>query len=563
MAQHCLAQGRQTHGVTLAVGWVFRSAGTTASRSVAVGNSDGRQAERVLATEFGAPLVSQLPFEPLQAALKDLDAEFAQLEDPAPQPVVDALDPGGRYVLEHSGIGPTDLVVDCIGLLVAALAIAFARSLDYVGAHPSVAVVFSRTLAGLAVSVPIFAAALVSTRRRSLLHPVFADQLHALAQPMAAGGLAVLAVERAISAASGVSLMNFDWVLSMCVLGTMSVAGARVIEHRRRIGDPSRLHKVVVVGSGVIADRVADEMAESPGVTVVGFVDDEPVDSSRCLGPLSALPEICIREKISHVVVAFSRSQPQEIIEALRPLQGRLPITVVPRLFEMMPSHARMHELGSGLAGLSVPPSGLGPWQRATKRTLDVVGAAAGLIVTLPVLLLIALAIRLTSRGPILFRQARMGCKNNTFLMLKFRTMYVEPPVSEAVAEADEDSMTVVGPFPKLKNDPRVTALGRFLRKTSLDELPQFWNVLRGEMSLVGPRPFQLEDAAEIDGWALRRYSVRPGITGLWQVSGRNDIDFADMCRLDQLYVNCWSMALDIRILLRTIWVVLGGEGAY
>jgi lipopolysaccharide/colanic/teichoic acid biosynthesis glycosyltransferase len=168
--------------------------------------------------------------------------------------------------------------------------------------------------------------------------------------------------------------------------------------------------------------------------------------------------------------------------------------------------------------------------------------------------------VRLTSRGPVLFRQARIGRNGRQFWMLKFRTMHVE---RSDVSPASLEGEVVAGPFVKLKRDPRITPLGRFLRHTSLDELPQLWNVLRGEMSLVGPRPFMLEDAAIIEGWALRRYSVRPGITGLWQVSGRNELTVAEMCRLDQLYVNCWSLGLDVRILLRTLWVVLGGHGAY
>jgi len=174
--------------------------------------------------------------------------------------------------------------------------------------------------------------------------------------------------------------------------------------------------------------------------------------------------------------------------------------------------------------------------------------------------LFVAILIKLTSKGTVLFRQERVGRSGKTFDVIKFRTMYTEH-ANVSVLSLNGD--VAMGPFPKLKNDPRVTPLGRFLRKTSIDELPQLWNVLRREMSLVGPRPFMLEDARAIGGWALRRYSVRPGITGLWQVSGRNEISFAEMCRLDQLYVNCWSLGLDLRILLRTLWVVLGGHGAY
>lgn len=472
---------------------------------------------------------------------------------------VESLDAGSRYALEHSGLGPADLVVDILGLLFADLAVSLARSFHAGATYHGVAIDFVWTFLRLSIGVPVLAAVLASTRRRSLLHPVFSDQVHALALPTAAGGLLVLAVWR-LAGALGLTPPRLDWVLAMCTLSVASVAAARVVHHRPRRGRGGRMHRVVIVGTGTVADRVAREMSENPNVEVVGFVDDDPVEPDRCMGTLASLQEICDRESVGHLVVAFSRSQPQEIIDALRPLQGRLPITVVPRLFEVLPTTARMHELGSGLAGLSVAPATLGPGPRAIKRTIDLCAASLGLLVLSPLLVPVAILVRITSRGPVLFRQERIGRSGERFAMLKFRTMYVD---SSNVSPSQLEGEAVAGPFPKLKNDPRVTPIGRILRRTSIDELPQLWNVIRGEMALVGPRPFMLEDAATIEGWALRRYSVRPGITGLWQVSGRNELTFSEMCRLDQLYVNCWSIGLDMRVLLRTLWVVLGGHGAY
>ncbi|HUC36550.1 MAG TPA: sugar transferase [Acidimicrobiales bacterium] len=477
-------------------------------------------------------------------------------EQAAPLAAVKPLDPGSRYALEHSGVGPSDLIADCVGLLLAAFALSLARAADArMAGHPLLAS-FLYTFVPLALCVPLLAAVLGSTRRRSLLGSVFSDQVHALALPLAGGGLVALTTWRLVSML-GVESPNLDWMLTMCAVSLVSVAGVRVAHHR---GDRAGVQRVLIVGSGEVADRVAQQMAQAPGVEVVGYVDDDPVDPTRCLGRLDALSGICERERVGHLVVAFSRSQPREIIDALRPMQGRLPITVVPRLFEVVPANARLHELGSGLPGLSVAPATLGPWPRAVKLTVDVTAAAVGLVLLSPLLAVVALAVRLTSRGPIFYRQARVGRKGQEFSMLKFRTMTVE---NAGASPAKFDGEVVVGPFPKLKDDPRVTPIGRLLRRTSIDELPQLWNVLRGEMALVGPRPFMLDDAAAINGWALRRYSVRPGITGLWQVSGRNELTFADMCRLDQLYVNCWSIGLDLRILLRTLWVVLGGRGAY
>lgn len=473
---------------------------------------------------------------------------------------LDTLDPGSRYALEHSGLGPTDVFVDAAGLVASGLLVSLAAGINAITVGHGALFAFVTTFVRMAVAIPVLTAVLGSTRRRSLLLPVFSDQVHALALPLAAGGLLVLTMWRLLVAVLGIIPPRLDWVLLNCAFALPCVAAMRVLHFRPRKGRPGRVHKVLIVGSGSVADRVSHQMDEAPGVEVVGYVDDDPMDPSRCIGRLGDLNEVCERESVSHLVVAFSRSQPHEIIDALRPLQGRLPITVIPRLFDVLPTSAKVHELGSGLAGLSVAPAALGRGPRAIKLTMDLCASAMALLLLSPLLLLVSAVVRLTSRGPVLFKQTRIGRNGKEFTVFKFRTMSVQQSSAEAVAPEGE---TVAGPFRKLKNDPRVTPLGKVLRKTSIDELPQLWNVLRGEMSLVGPRPFMVEDAASINGWALRRYSVKPGITGLWQVSGRNDLTFAEMCRLDQLYVNCWSIGLDVRILLRTLWVVFGGRGAY
>ncbi len=479
-----------------------------------------------------------------------------------PQVTVEALDPASRYLVERSGLGPTDLIVDYVGLTAAALSVALVCSVYHAIGHlsPSPALAFVATFGRLAVVIPLLAAILTSTRRPSLGRPVFSDQVHVLALPLAAGGLVVLAVWQAAFAVLSIYPPALDSVLGMCLLSLTGVAGARVTYHKLRGTQEGRVHRVLIVGSGVVADRVADQMAQSPNVRVVGYVDDDPVDPSLCLGPLRVLSDICAVESVSHVVVAFTRSQPDEIIQALRPLEGRLPITVIPRLFEVLPASAKMHELGSGIAGLNIAPATFGWWPRTVKRTTDVLVAGLAMLVLAPFFIVIALAIRLTSPGPVLFRQIRVGHNGRQFAMLKFRTMHVQ---QADISPLTPEGESVTGPFPKLKNDPRLTPVGRFLRRKSIDELPQLLNVLLGDMALVGPRPFMLKDAATIDGWALRRYSVRPGITGMWQVSGRNELPFAEMCRLDHLYVNCWSLGLDLRILFRTLWVVISSYGAY
>ncbi len=224
------------------------------------------------------------------------------------------------------------------------------------------------------------------------------------------------------------------------------------------------------------------------------------------------------------------------------------------------PWHTTVDDFG-GEPVLHVRPQSASPGALVIKQVFDYVFATVLLILTAPLLLIIAGAIRLTSRGPVLFHQQRGGRNGRAFGMLKFRTMRLG---AEQERENLADQNDLKGPVFKMTNDPRVTPLGRFLRRHSLDELPQLWNVLRGEMSLVGPRPLPLAEVREIaSGNDRRRLSVKPGLTGLWQVSGRSDLaDFADWVRLDLAYIDQWSLWLDCKILLATIPVAILGKGS-
>ena len=199
------------------------------------------------------------------------------------------------------------------------------------------------------------------------------------------------------------------------------------------------------------------------------------------------------------------------------------------------------------------------------KRMMDLVGASLGLVLLAPVILAISLLIRLDSPGPLLFRQLRRGYRGRLFWVLKFRTMVVD--AEQRLNELEKNNESAGGVLFKLRDDPRVTPLGRFLRRSSLDELPQLINVLRGEMSLVGPRPLQLRDsdklqALDYEGYA-KRLQVMPGLTGPWQVGGRSEVDYASMVQLDVDYAQNWSLTRDLRIILRTFVVVLVGRGAF
>ena len=210
---------------------------------------------------------------------------------------------------------------------------------------------------------------------------------------------------------------------------------------------------------------------------------------------------------------------------------------------------------------VTLPPLRLGRSSRLLKRSFDVGVASLALVLVSPVLLIVTVAIRLDSSGPAFYRQPRRGRHGSTFRIVKFRTMYLGAEQERATVLHMND---VDGPLFKIKGeDPRVTRVGNFLRRTSLDEIPQLWNVVKGEMSLVGPRPFVIYEADQITGWARRRLEMTPGITGLWQVMGRNDIPFEEMTKLDYLYVTNWSIWWDMKILCQTIPVVLGKRGAY
>lgn len=219
-------------------------------------------------------------------------------------------------------------------------------------------------------------------------------------------------------------------------------------------------------------------------------------------------------------------------------------------------------EIYAGLPTIRIDPQLLAGWEYACKRIIDRVGALLGLVCLAPLFILIAIAIQVTSRGSAFYSQERVGLHGRVFRMWKFRTMYQE--AEELLPQLEAQAGTTEGALFKLVDDPRVTPIGKFLRRTSLDELPQLVNVLWGQMSLVGPRPFSLADVAKFAEWHHYRHIVIPGITGLWQVSGRSDLsNLDDVVNLDLFYIYHWSLNLDIELLLETVKIVLFGKGAY
>jgi exopolysaccharide biosynthesis polyprenyl glycosylphosphotransferase len=322
--------------------------------------------------------------------------------------------------------------------------------------------------------------------------------------------------------------------------------------------------RAVLVGTGKHIHDVAHALADAPHtpIEVVGFVSPEPLPANgvRCLGTLERLQSVIVSERVDEVIIADPDFPQERAVELVDQCHRRgVRVRIAPSTMEILIQRAEF------IPGQSVPLFELGPpvfegIDFALKRSFDLVGSTLLLIALSPLLAIISLAVRLSSRGPIFYRSMRPGIGQLPFACLKFRTMYWDADRRQAdLEELNEAS----GALFKIRDDPRLTAVGRVLRRFSFDELPQLVNVLRGEMSLVGPRPLPERDFERLEDWHRKRYLVLPGITGLWQVSGRSELDFDELVNLDFIYLERWSLALDLAILMKTIPAVLLQRGAY
>jgi exopolysaccharide biosynthesis polyprenyl glycosylphosphotransferase len=328
--------------------------------------------------------------------------------------------------------------------------------------------------------------------------------------------------------------------------------------------------RTLLVGTGPVARRVLDLTRRHPehGVRVVGLVDNFPLmiapDAPPVLGGTDDLEALLATGEYDRLIIAFSAAVDDlSLSQVLRTCSPRgVRVDVVPRMVDLMGHEARIEALGEmSLVQVGAPTAG--PARRVTKRSLDIALAGGGLVVLSPVLAAVAVAVRLDSPGPILFRQTRIGRDSRPFEIAKFRSMTIVHGgdigeqaggiIGGALAEVVAD----------LKRDTsRVTKVGAFIRRTSLDELPQLWNVLKGDMSLVGPRPLRPFEVAELERWQNARHEMRPGLTGLWQVLGRSEVGWDERMQMDYSYVRHWSLRQDLRVLARTARVVLGQRGS-
>ncbi|MCB0216463.1 MAG: sugar transferase [Chloroflexi bacterium] len=341
-----------------------------------------------------------------------------------------------------------------------------------------------------------------------------------------------------------------------------------ILLRRRRIRLGIGVRQVLVIGAGEVGRRVMRNIMARPelGYRIVGFLDDDPAKRVQPIGrfaPLGgtdALGVVLRQRTIDEVIITLpwqTRTRIMSLVEVCE--QAGAGVSVVPDLFQMSLNRVDLASLG-GIPLIAVRAPVIRGWPYQIKRGLDIGLAAALLLLFSPLLGLVALLVRLESRGEVLFRQSRVGRDGRLFTCFKFRSMV---DGADAERERLRPHSDVDGPIFKMREDPRITRVGRVIRRYSIDELPQLFNVLRGDMSLVGPRPPMPTEVNAYAEWHRRRLDIAPGLTGLWQVSGRSDLTFDEMVMLDLFYAENWSLFLDLKILLRTVPTVLRGTGAY
>ena len=353
--------------------------------------------------------------------------------------------------------------------------------------------------------------------------------------------------------------MVLFWLLAIAL-----VAGARAAARALCRRSASYVQNTVILGAGDVGQLIARKLVQHPeyGIHLVGMLDDSPKDRRGeledvpLLGPPSYLPSVIRAYDVERVIIAFSNHRHEETLELVHSLRGHdVQFDLVPRLFELVGPRVDLHTV-EGLPLVGLPPARIQRTSRLLKRGLDVVGATLGLLATAPLFAFIAWRVRRDSPGPVFFRQERLGMDMHPFTALKFRTMrvgtddsvhreYIRATMS-ADAEVERNGVY------KLDRGDAITRSGRWLRGTSLDELPQLINVLRGEMSLVGPRPCLQYETEHFSPQHFERFLVPAGLTGLWQVTARAHATFGEALDMDVAYVRGWSLRLDLRLLFRT-----------
>ncbi len=402
----------------------------------------------------------------------------------------------------------------------------------------------------------------ISQRGRSWL-----DEMYALFSGTLTGLMLLIVITYYISELSySRGLLPLAAITILALLAISRVAKVILLNRLRKKG--VGVQRVLVVGAGEVGRAVIRSIVAHPelGYQVIGFVDDNPTKGQTDLGKIKALgeienlPALISEHQIGLVIVALPWMYHRKILRIMRQCEGQqIEVYIVPDLLQTTIRHVDVEYLGE-VPVVGVRQNALGKGALFFKRALDLTVALLGMAIAWPVWLLIAILIKLDSPGPVIFAQTRIGKNGVPFTCFKFRTMRQGADAEKARLMARNEGEARLF---KIKDDPRVTRVGRFLRRSSLDELPQTINVLRGEMSIVGPRPQVPKEVELYLEWHRHRLDVLPGITGMWQVSGRSELGFDEMALLDIWYVENWTPWLDIKILLKSVGVVLIRRGAY
>jgi exopolysaccharide biosynthesis polyprenyl glycosylphosphotransferase len=360
-------------------------------------------------------------------------------------------------------------------------------------------------------------------------------------------------------------------VVTFWLLAVLAITVFRAVARTAVRRNVAYLQNTIIVGAGEVGQLTARKLLNHPeyGINLVGFMDATPMDRVEglehvsVLGAPERLPDMIRLLDVERVIFAFTNETHEETLELIREIKDLdVQVDIVPRLFEIVGPNVTLHTV-EGIPLFGMPRLRLSRSSRLLKRSLDLLLSVGGLIALAPVLAAVALWVKLDSRGPVFFRQVRRGAGEQTFRIFKFRTMCAD---AEARKREVAHLNMHLGDDPrmfKIPDDPRITKAGAFLRRTRLDELPQLLNVIKGEMSLVGPRPLILDEDQYVEGWSRKRLDLKPGITGVWQVLGASDIPFDEMTKLDYLYVTNWSLREDLRLIFLTLPSLLRKRLAY
>ncbi|MBF6620078.1 MAG: sugar transferase [Patulibacter sp.] len=446
----------------------------------------------------------------------------------------------------------------------ALLATADASALLIAIGTSAVALDFPRTNTVGAWAIPLMLVAWIATLHVYGLYPrvqryVTASTLDEIPRFFHAALVAFVLSWILLTALSGTGLGEpFALAAVLTLILTPALRAIARALHTRVLG-PER---VLMIGRGSTSAAVERALSGRRDTTLVGRADLPPhwhrESPTADASTLRVLADAVATQHIDRLLLPTHELSDSAVGEFLHwSRQINVSLTVLPEHFDVVGMGASIDQL-QGASMVSLQPPMLSRTSRGFKRSLDIVGAAGGLLILAPLIVATAIAVRLDSSGPVLFRQERVGRGGRTFQLLKFRTMV---PDADALLEGLMTRSTDPN-WLQIEDDPRVTRVGRLLRATSLDELPQLWNVLVGHMSLVGPRPLSVRDDARVNGWARGRLDITPGLTGLWQVSGRKSVPFEEMVKLDYLYVNNWSVWGDVKLLLLTLPAVVAGRGA-